>query len=873
MTTLSFHDFDLSPDQRRLIVRGQPATIGARAYDLLMALVERSDRVVSKDELLDIVWPKLVVEENNLQVHIHALRKLLGPTAITTVPGRGYRFTAERLQTGGVPFVERRRGPAAPTGELKTADGPDAQRGNLPSYLPDLYGREEDMRALRALLESERLVTLSGSGGIGKTRLALAVAHQLRELYPHGVWMIELAWVNDASLLESLIAQALGITLSGHKPALDELADALRSQELLLVLDNSEHLVDAVGALAFRLLHATPSLRMLVTTQELLRVSGEQVYKLAPLAVPVERDVRHAAEFGAVRLFVERARALDRRFELNDRNDDAVIDICALLDGIPLAIELAAARIPLLGVYGILDRLGERFRMLTGGARVSLHRHQTLRAALDWSHQLLRPDEQKVFRRLALFSGGFVVEGAQLVVSDDQINEWAVLDHLSTLVDKSLVLVDDGERPRYRLLESARAYALERLAEAGETDIWLRRHAQATGSLCERAVKLRDVDWLWAEMNNLRTAYAWARGDGGDDTLAVSLATSSAMVLAVAGLVNEGMERLLEVEPLVTAATPLALAAQYWQWLGRGGIDGRLPTSRCIDALQRAEAMFRSLHNTRHLHACLRMRAEALVDSEDVAGAQLALHEAQALEAQGCPPADRLRRMRVQGLIHAAEARHDEALAMYRSAYDMAESTRIERYVLILLADMAALHLKTGQAAQAAEQFRSLAERARDRRSQGLTLAHALAGLMAALIAQPRLAEATQAGTEALLPLRRSGIFVAYCDIYAWLMACHGHMPIAAQLVGAADAFHRSSETQRDAVKARARQAVVDMLAATQAAGQVQLWMLEGAAATEDALAVMLDTALTAARAGGKSESATGIRGAQQAMRPGAAAL
>ena len=220
-----------------------------------------------------------------------------------------------------------------------------------------------------------------------------------------------------------------------------------------------------------------------------------------------------------------------------------------------------------------------------------------------------------------------------------------------------------------------------------------------------------------------------------------------------------------------------------------------------------------------------------------------ALQEAQGLESSGCTATDRLRRLRVQGLLCAAEARHEEALAMYGMAYDMAVSAQAERYVLILLADMAAVHLKMGQAAQAAEQYRALAEKARHRRSQGLTLAHALAGLMAALITQQRLAEATTAGAEALLPLRRCGIFIAHCDIYAWLMACHGRLQIAAQLLGAADAFHQNSETARDAVKERARQAVIDLLATNDIAGQTQLWMLEGAAATEDTLAVMVDTA------------------------------
>jgi predicted ATPase len=665
--------------------------------------------------------------------------------------------------------------------------------------------------------------------------------------------MVELAWVQDEAQLVAHVAQSIGVALSGLDTGATALAELLRTRHMLIVLDNCEHLLDAVGELATRLLGGAPQVRLLVTSQELLRVGGEHVYRLAPLAVPRERDPQAALGYGAVRLFVERARALERRFELDQSNVDAVVDICISLDGIALAIELAAARVPMLGVFGILDRLGERLRVLTGGSRVSLRRHQTLRAALDWSHNLLDAHEQRVFRRLGLFSGGFFVESAQMVASDDDIDAWAVLDHLSALVDKSLVLVDAGTRPRYRLLETSRAYAMERLAEAGETDAWMRRHAEGTQTLCEKAVRQRDSEWIWAESNNIRAAYEWAVHCDGDDVIAVSLACMPAMVLSVRGFVAESLQRMLQVESLVTDAVPKALAARYWQWLGRIGIEGRLPTSRCIDALGRAEGMFRELGNVRHVHACLRMRAEALVTQADLSGAAQALEQAQALESAGLPVADRLRRLRVQGLLHGRADRAEASLAALTSAWEMACAAGIERYQLILLADMANVHLKLGQASTAAQQFRSLADKARRSRGQGLTLAHALAGLSAALLMQPDVAEATQVAVRAVVPLRRSGLLVAYCDLYAWLMACHDRVETCGQLLGAADEFHRYSETARSAIEHTARARALQMLQAGQSAASIEGWMRAGAAVTADDIARMLERAVAPFRADGAS--------------------
>ena len=842
VSTLYFQGFEIQADKRLLVVGGQAVKLGARAYDVLMVLVEQRDRVVSKNELLERVWPKLVVEENNLQVQISTLRRILGAVAISTIPGRGYRFAVQSIEpvaaaddATSTPSSQRRR--------VNDAEGlywSGTSQGNLPPVLPPLYGRDADVQSVCSVLKTERLVTLCGAGGIGKTRVAQAVAHQQLGHFRHGAWMVELAPVSTPALVCAVIAQVLGLSLDANGSQSETLAKALQSRSLLLVLDNCEHLLDAVSEVCGAIAAHAPGVRVLVTSQELLRVSGECVIKLPPLAVPQDDGLANAADFGAVALFVARVKATVRHFELAADNVQATVEICRQLDGLALAIELAAARVSVLGVTGVRARLGERFRLLTGGARVRLRRHQTLRAALDWSHHLLTPDEQKVFRRLGVFSGGFFIEGAQLVTQEVGCDEWQVLEHLSTLVDKSMVQVDAGERPRYSLLETTRAYAIEKLAEAGETDAWLARHARATRSLCERAARARDISSMWAEISNVRAAFVWATDEGGDAQVAVALATLSSVVLAVAGQVTEALQRLLRVESLVNETTPVTLAAQYWQWLGRCGIDGRLPSARCLQALERAEAMFRSLQNDRHLHACLRMRAEALLECGDLASAQTALNGAQAMERDGWTVADRMRRLRVEGLLHDAAGRYEDALAISCQALDMAQAAGIERYVLILMADMASMRLKMGQAEAAEEQFTKLAAKAASGVNEGLTQCYAHVGLIAALLMQGKLGQAEVTALECVPLLQHSGIFLARCDIFSWLMAARGDIESSARLLGASDAFHERGQITRDQIELRARQRAFSYLCEGANPGLVQQWMDDGASAKEDAVIGLL---------------------------------
>lgn len=527
---------ELRAAERVLLVDGAPAKLGARAFDILLALIERRERAVARPELMQIVWPRVIVEENNLQVHMVALRKLLGPTTIATIPGRGYRFTAPLLDDAAATSAAT---PASDRSPLAVATT------NLPADPVPLFGRAGDAQAVATLLDGARLVTLVGPGGVGKTRLAQAVAQQLAPRFADGVWLVDLAPLTEPGPLPAAVALALGIALPGADPRA-ELVAALRGRQMLLLLDNCEHLIEAVGSLVQALLAATAGVRVLATSQEVLKTLGEQVYRLASLAVPARDDDAEALGYGAVRLFVERVRALEPSFAPTGATLAGVVDICRRLDGMALAIELAAARVPLLGVDGVRERLGERLRVLTNGARGALPKHQTLRAAFDWSWALLAPLDQVVFRRLGVFTGGFTMELAQSVVADETLDRWAVLDHLGTLVDKSLVVAEGAARPRYRLLETARAYALEQLGQAQETAIFLRAHARAMRDLFERTLAPASgsppdemLAERWAvERDNLRAAMEWAVAEGDASSTVMALSTASASSSFMAGLMR-----------------------------------------------------------------------------------------------------------------------------------------------------------------------------------------------------------------------------------------------------------------------------------------------------------------------------------------------
>ncbi len=467
-------------------------------------------------------------------------------------PGAASRRLYEEIRAGKFSAASPSLAAGHPSEELL-----DPSPNNLPASLTSFVGRENALLEVKRLLSMTRLLSLTGTGGSGKTRLALEAARDLLGAYPEGVWLVELAPLSEPALVPQAVAAALGVREQPGRPLEDTLTERLRTKDLLLVLDNCEHLVDAVARLADALLSACPKLRILTTSRESLGVRGEAVWTMPPLSLPdPERasSIESLMSTEAVRLLVDRARSRLPGFELTEGNAQAVGRICRKLEGIPLAIELAAARMGALAVEQLAARLEDSLKLLTGGSRTAEPRQQTLRATLDWSHELLAEPERKLFGRLSVFAGGWTLEAAEEVCSGKEIEQDDVLNLLSKLVDKSLVVAEAGAKGelRYRMLEPVRQYGRERLEESGQVERVRRRHAEHYLALAEEAeLELKgDQQEAWlerldAEGGNLRAALSWALKKG-EAELAVRLGGALGEFWYYRGHVSEG-RRWLEV--------------------------------------------------------------------------------------------------------------------------------------------------------------------------------------------------------------------------------------------------------------------------------------------------------------------------------------
>ena len=522
--TIEFGQFKVLPQRRELLSNGVPVELGGRAFDVLMALIEAGGTVMTKDELISRVWPDRVVEENNLQVQIAALRRALAADRdlIRTIAGRGYQFTGEIR--------------AARAETVATSGGLRSGTTNLMTQVSELIGRDAELAEVVELVRAHRLVTLIGTGGIGKTRLSLEAGRQLLPRFAGGVWVAELGPLVDPELVPVSVASALGLTLASGALSPERVAAALGTRQVLLILDNCEHVIDAAASMAEALLRASPVACVMATSREPLRAPGEFVYRVPALDVPAEdtQDLDDLLRSGAVRLFVARARAADPHFSPDQRLAALMAAICRRLDGIPLAIELAAARTAALGLDGLAARLDDRFRLLTGGHRTALPRHQTLRATLDWSYELLPEAERIVLRRLGVFAGAFSLESTSAVATSAQITASDVVDCVVNLVAKSLLSVVGSAIAQYRLLETTRAYAIEKLREAGELESFARRHAEHYRNVFEIAAAEWETqptaDWLSTygrHLDNVRAALDWAFSASGDAQIGVALTVAA----------------------------------------------------------------------------------------------------------------------------------------------------------------------------------------------------------------------------------------------------------------------------------------------------------------------------------------------------------
>jgi predicted ATPase/class 3 adenylate cyclase len=576
----------------------------------------------------------------------------------------------------------------------------DPLTNNLPVQTTSFVGREKEVREIKALLQTTRLLTLTGAGGAGKTRLALQVAADQLEGEGDGVWMVELAPIADPNLVTQTVAQTLGVREEPGRPIAQSLIDYLRPRTLLLLLDNCEHMLAAVAPLADSILRACSGVQILASSRESLNIPGETIYRVPSLSLPALRtpipSPESLSQYEAVRLFIERTQAAQPTFTVNQQNAPAVAQICWRLDGIPLALELAAARIRALSVEQISARLDDRFRLLTGGSRTALPRQQTLRAAIDWSYDLLSPDEQTLLRRLSVFSGGWTLEAAEAVVSGQWLvvgeenappplstlttdhrpltTNLDVLDVLDTLVSKSLVVYDEeGEQGRYRLLETVRQYARERLQDSGEATGCRHAHARFYGELAEQAkAGSRGKDLLYwytrleEEHDNLRATLDWWTAERSEEGL--RLATYLGRFWQVRGYLSEGLERSVRLlEELASAQT----ATRGHALLAAGHLARAVGQRERLPGLySEAEAIFRTLNDKYGLAGTLQGLGQAAEEMGDVETAEPLMQEALALYRE-LGNRDAVASM-ISNLGHLSLVRGDRATAAERYAETVA---------------------------------------------------------------------------------------------------------------------------------------------------------------------------------------------------------
>jgi len=794
-----FNDAELQPAERLLLVGGKPASLGARAFDMLLVLVERAGKLVSKDDLLDAVWGKLVVEEGNLHVHMSALRKLLGSGVIATVPGRGYRFTAPVRMRGAASVLGAGLPEAAAIQRTMPASAPG----------PKLLGREPDLLAVRALLDEHRLVTLTGPGGIGKTRLAQELLAELRPAYADGAAIVELAPLRDPALIPGAIAQAAQVPLAAGEDAFKALAASLRPLRLCLVLDNAEHLAPEVARLVQLLLAECDRLTVVITSQVPLRLSLEQVYRLGSLAYPLAEEnasLESARSYPAVALFCQRALAANRHFQLDQQNLPAVLAIVRALDGVALAIELAAARAAVLGAKGVAERLGERLSLLRATRSDLPERQQTLQAAMDWSYHLLDPAQRRALQKLAVCPGSFGIDLASELITEESGQPWDAIDLLADLVERSLVTADANDPPRYRLLETPRAYAFDRLAEAGKAEAQQARHANLVAAIFEQAANdcwtLPEAEFVQRyepETDNLRAALDFAQVR--DRALALRLMGASARLWRALSLHPEALRRLRAAISDAAEETPspaLARALEGWAQLA-----GEISSSESRDAALRAISAFESAGDRRGLYLALGHLAFSY--RADTPEARAAYARMKELERIDWPPAVRLLGAKVAGGIasHAQDISAARAANLERLA--LAEACGSERDTFAALGNLADVALIGGNAAEAIARGRELL--ARLPRRHGVTRAIALGNLLLALLAADDVEAAATAALDFCALTRQLDYLylVSAADALALLAAMRNRETTGARLLAFADAVYAADRQTREPNEARAR--------------------------------------------------------------------
>ena len=605
--SFAFGPFVLIPGRQVLLENEAPVRIGGRSLDILTVLVERPGELVSKSELLSRVWPNTIVEEGNLKVNMAALRRALGdgPGAaryIATVVGRGYRFVGPVRSFGSA-------------GSSFDSDAASTRRHNLPTGTTRIFGRADAIETIRRDLDESRLVSIVGAGGIGKTTVALAVAEHAVGLFTDGVWLVDLGLLKDPALTPNAIATAIGAAVNSAD-MLSVLCEFLRDREILLVLDNCEHIIDAAATCADRILTNTAGVKIVATSREPLRVKGERVRRLPGLGSPPPSSHLSAAEaltFPAIQLFVARATNSFELFKLNDVDAPTVAEICRRLDGLALAIELAATRVDAFGVSGLLKQLDDRFRLFVG-RRAGPERQRTLTATLDWSYGLLSAEEAALLRAVSVFAGAFDIDGASSV---SNVAPGEAAEGLAQLAAKSLIATDiEAESVAYRLLETTRNYCVERLQASAEEQVVRQRHAEHVCAVLERATsewaERPALEWAAAYgrvLDDLRGALVWAGRDAANRSLHIRLTVAGLLLWNHFSLTEECRVHVSQaVEELDAAGLAgTAFEMKFKLWLGGATMFTRGLKPQATDAMRRALEIAVQIGDTDYHLRCLLM--------------------------------------------------------------------------------------------------------------------------------------------------------------------------------------------------------------------------------------------------------------------------
>ncbi|MBV9103340.1 MAG: hypothetical protein JO060_07095, partial [Candidatus Eremiobacteraeota bacterium] len=741
---------------------------------------------------------------------------------------------------------------------------------NLPVRTSSFVGRDEDVNSIARTLREHRLVTLVGAGGVGKTRTATHVAGAVLEEYSDGVWFVELGPITDPALIPAVTAATLGVREAGERPLLELLLDDVQKRSMLIVFDNCEHLVADVAVFIERLLRHAPGLRVLTTSRESLRVQDEAIYRVPSLAFPSRNGpptAADAARFGAVKLFVGRAAAANPAVQLTDETAPLVCDICRRLDGIALALELAAARVKVLSLRELAERLDDRFELLTAGSRTALPRQQTMRALIDWSYDLLTDEERALLRRVGIFAAGWTLEAAKAVCADALVLAEDLLDLHHSLVDKSLIVAEIGETStRYRLLESTRAYALERLSSDGEQETISRRFAEWVAAFADRV-----YDLLWSEpiprwlalvepeRENARAALTWALEEGRDPVLGGKIAGSLSGLWSLGGLRSEGRRAIEAALAVIDERKHPAVAARLWRSLAALTI-----ARRQAEAAERALDLYRQLDDRAELADAYRQLASGLHE-------MLRLDEADAASQRALELLRETGRTGTRRYALTMQGRADILLRMGRTA----EARELLGATLMLhdklgtsaaacLVELAELEFSEGDARLAlAHVNEAVAVGARLRSTQ--LEATALCNAAAYRLALGEIDEAHATARQSLaLALRAQEERIVPIAIlhHAAVAAMRGDPRRAARFLGYVDGWFEREHYARELTEQRTRELVIAKIEDALTPSEMTLQMSEGKhlsdeAAAGEALALqssLLDPRNHAARFSGKGK-------------------